>query len=414
MNVKNLFKTIGVTILSGILLTGCTSPKGSATESGNASTEQPVSVSVVVGAHSNANVISPNAQEIGEQLYQCAYTYGTVSLIRADGKPEEFMKAKIQEPTTKGLSESKLKSIAEGYQSEIFAAFQTDGMAKVEEVDTLEAIRLAANSLKTITEGDKYLVIADTGLSTTGYVNFCADDLFNTPTEDIAQALEDEKAIPDLEGVHVTWLYAGQVAEPQQTLSEVQKDKLIEIWSAILEKAGAASIDFRPDSASSTPYTDLPNVSTVNADDRNIDVTPLTKMILDSESVSFVGDQAVFVDEAQAKQAISGVAQTLRAPPVNEVYVAGCTASLPGKEDFCQNLSEDRAQAVVDVLKELGVPEEQMTAVGMGNQAPWHLEDLDAAGKQIESIAQQNRCVVVLDSQDQEYANAVRSYLHLS
>ena len=107
MNAKNLFKTIGVTILSGILLTGCTSPKGSATESGNASTEQPVSVSVVVGAHSNANVISPNAQEIGEQLYQCAYTYGTVSLIRADGKPEEFLKAKIQEPTTKGLSESK-------------------------------------------------------------------------------------------------------------------------------------------------------------------------------------------------------------------------------------------------------------------------------------------------------------------
>ena len=45
----------------------------------------------------NANVISPNAQEIGDRLYQCAYTYGTVSLIRADGKPEEFLKAKIPE-----------------------------------------------------------------------------------------------------------------------------------------------------------------------------------------------------------------------------------------------------------------------------------------------------------------------------
>lgn len=409
---KNLFKTIGVIILAGIVLTGCTSPKGSVTESGCATDHQSVSVSIVVGAHSNANVISLNAQEIGEQLYQCAYTYGTVSLIRADGKPEEFLKAKIQEPTTKGLSESKLKSIAEGYQSEILAAFQTDGMAKVEEVDTLEAIRLAANSLKTVTEGDKYLVIADTGLSTTGYVNFCVDDLFNTPTDDIVQALEDEKAIPDLKDIHVVWLYAGQVAEPQETLSEVQKNKLIEIWSAILEKAGAESIDFRPDVASSTPYTDLPNVSTVNADDRNIDVTPLTKMILDSESVSFVGDQAIFVDEAQAKQAISGVAQTLLAHPDNQVYVVGCTASLPGKEVFCQNLSEERAQAVVNALKEFGIPEEQITAVGMGNQAPWHIDDLDAEGKQIESIAQQNRCVVVLDSQDPEYANAVRSYLH--
>ena len=169
MNVKKLlFKTIGVTFLAGALLTGCNSPKGSASESGgtSATDQQPISVSVVVGAHSNANVISPNAQEIGDRLYQCAYTYGTVSLIRADGKPEEFLKAKIPEPSTQGLSERKLKSIAEEYESEILATFQTDGMAKVEEVDTLEAIRLAANPLKTVTEGDKYLIIADTGVST--------------------------------------------------------------------------------------------------------------------------------------------------------------------------------------------------------------------------------------------------------
>lgn len=418
MNIKKLLKTIGVVFLAGALLSGCNFnfPSGSPFESGHTSStdQQMVSVSVVVGAHSNANVISPNAQEIGEKIYQCAYTYGTISLIRADGKPKEFLKAKIQEPSIKGLSERKLKSIAEGYQSEILAAFRTDGMAKVEEVDTLEAIRLAANSLKTVAEGDKYLVIADTGLATTGYVNFCVNDLFNTPTEDIVQALENEKAIPELENVHVVWLYAGQMAEPAQVLSEVQKDKLIEIWSAILENAGAASVNFRPDSASSTPYTDLPNVSIVNADDRETHITPLPKIILDSESVSFVGDQAVFEDENQAKQAINGVAQELLAHPDNQVYVVGCTASLPGKEIFCQNLSEDRAQAVVNVLKEFGIPEEQIMAVGMGNQAPWHLEDLDTEGNQIESIAQQNRCVVVLDTQDPEYANAVRSYLHLS
>lgn len=133
MSVKNLLlKTIGITLLTGTLLTGCNSPSGSPSESGYSTsiTDQPVSVSVVVGAHSNANVISPNAQEIGNQLYQCAYTYGTVSLIRADGKPEEFLKAKIQEPSIKGLSERKLKSIAEGYQSEILAAFQTDGIGR--------------------------------------------------------------------------------------------------------------------------------------------------------------------------------------------------------------------------------------------------------------------------------------------
>ena len=122
MNVKKLLKTIGVVFLAGALLSGCNFnfPSGSPFESGHTSStdQQTVSVSVVVGAHSNANVISPNAQEIGEKIYQCAYTYGTISLIRADGKPKEFLKAKIQEPSIKGLSERKLKSIAEGYQSD--------------------------------------------------------------------------------------------------------------------------------------------------------------------------------------------------------------------------------------------------------------------------------------------------------
>lgn len=246
----------------------------------------------MVGAHSNANVISPNAKKIADKVYQCTYTYGTVSLIRADGKPEEFLKATIEEPSTKGLSDRKQKSLAEDKRDQILAAFNTNGMAKYEEVDTLDAIRLAANSLKSAETDEKYLVVADPGLSTTGYLNFCKDDLFHTDTADIVEALVDEKAIPDLEGVNVLWMYAGQTAEPQERLSEVQKAKLIEIWTAVLEQAGAASYDFSVDSASSTAYSDLPSVSIVPADERVSDITPLQTVVLDSENVSFVGDQA--------------------------------------------------------------------------------------------------------------------------
>ena len=246
----------------------------------------------MVGAHSNANVISPNAKEIADKVYQCTYTYGTVSLIRADGKPEECLTATIEEPSTTGLSDRKLKSLAEDKRDQILAAFNTNGMAKYEEVDTLDAIRLAANSLKSAETDEKYLVVADPGLSTTGYLNFCKDDLFHTDTADIVEALVDEKAIPDLEGVNVLWMYAGQTAEPQERLSEVQKAKLIEIWTAVQEQAGAASYDFSVDSASSTAYSDLPSVSIVPADERVSDITPLQTVVLDSENVSFVGDQA--------------------------------------------------------------------------------------------------------------------------
>ena len=283
-------------------------------------------------------------------------------------------------------------------------------MAKYEEVDTLDAIRLAANSLKSAETDEKYLVVADPGLSTTGYLNFCKDDLFHTDTADIVEALVDEKAIPDLEGVNVLWMYAGQTAEPQERLSEVQKAKLIEIWTAVLEQAGVASYDFSVDSASSTAYSDLPSVSIVPADERVSDITPLQTVVLDSENVSFVGDQAVFEDEEQAKKAIGNVAQTLLDHPQNSVYVVGCTASVTGKEDFCQTLSAARASAVVELLKNFGVPAEQMKAVGMGSQAPWHVPDLDASGHQIEEYAKQNRCVVILDTLDPEYGEVVASY----
>ncbi len=409
MKMKNICTVIMMTVMVASILTGCGDPVGGDGGSGgsNTTSEDAVSVSVVVGAHSNANVISVNAEAIEEQVYQCAYTYGTVSLIRADGKPEEFLKANIPEPSTDGLSDRKLESIAEGYRDEILAVLNSDGAAKYPEIDTLDAIRIAADTLQTVGDGDKYLVIADPGLSTKGYVNFCENNLFQVPTDKIIKALIEEKAIPDLEGVKVVWLYAGQTAAPQEQLSEVQKAKLIEIWTAVLEEAGAQDIVFRRDSSSNTPYSGLPEVSNVSVEERKTDIAPLETVVLDSESVSFVGDEARFVDTVQAEQAIYSVAETLLSHPDNRVYVVGCTASLAGREDFCRSLSEDRAQTVVKVLEEYGVPGNQMIAVGVGGYAPWHIEDLDESGKQIEEYAKQNRCVVILDTQNPEYGDVI-------
>lgn len=405
-----LIITIGMLLM---FLTGC-GGGDKATSSGksrNEGTNGSISVSVVIGAHSNANVISVNSEEICNQVYNCTYSYGTCSLIRCDGKPEEFLKVNIDEPEVKGLSDAKLESIAERYRDEILAYFNTHGMAKYAEVDTLEAIRLAANSLKTADSDEKYLVIADTGLSTTGYVNFYKDDLFNVNTEEIISELINKKAIPDLTGTDVVWLYAGQTAEPQERLSEVQKSKLIEIWNAVLQESGAETIEFRYDSATSKPYTDLPEVSVVGVDKRDIDVTPLKTMVLDSKSVAFVGDAAIFVDKDKAEKAIESVAFTLKNNPQNKVYLCGCTASSMNRsEEFLTNLSYDRAYAVMEVLKYYGIPDDQMQVVGLGDTAPWHIDDLDPNGFQVEEKAEQNRCVVVLDTLDKEYGSIINAY----
>ena len=411
---KKMFLRFGAVALA-FFMTACgnTGVGTGGQSSASNTTDATVSVAVVVGAHSNANVISVNAEEIENQVYNSCYSCGMVSLVRADGKPEEFLKVNIPEPSVDGLSDRKLKSIAEGYRNEILASFNTDGAAKYAEVDTLEAIRLAANSLQTVPSGDKYLVIADPGLSTTGYLDFCRNDLFNTPTDEIIDALEKEMAIPNLNGMNVIWLYLGQVAEPQPRLSEVQKAKLTEIWTGVLDKAGAASYNFRTHTAASAVYTGLPPVSTVNANAREIEIKPIEKIVLDSESVSFIGDKATFVNKEDAEKAISNVARILIDHPDNNVYVVGCTASATGKDDFCQKLSEARADAVVDVLESYGISSDRMTAVGLADHAPWHIPDLNEEGYQIEEYASQNRCVVVLDVEDPDYGETVAAMINL-
>ena len=215
--------------------------------------------------------------------------------------------------------------------------------------------------------------MADPGLSTTGYLNFCKDDLFHTDTADIVEALVDEKAIPDLEGVNVLWMYAGQTAEPQERLSEVQKAKLIEIWTAVLEQSGAASYDFSVDSASSTAYSDLPSVSIVPADERVSDITPLQTVVLDSENVSFVGDQAVFEDEEQTKKAIGNVAQTLLDHPQNSVLRSWMYCISNRKRRFLPDAFRGESLSGSRIIKKFWSASRTDEAVGMGSQAPWHV-----------------------------------------
>ena len=74
------------------------------------------------------------------------------------------------------------------------------------------------------------------------------------------------------------------------------------------------------------------------------------------------------------------------------------------------NLSYDRAYAVMEVLKHYGIPDDQMQVVGLGDKAPWHTSDLDPKGFQIEEKAEQNRCVVVLDTLDKEYGSIINAY----
>lgn len=377
-----------IVILSG-LCTGC----------GNSNSSE-IALAVIAGIHSNAPDIPVNSTSLRTFLYDSCYTYGDVSIIMLDGNPKVYYQTKIPRPDIKNLTESKKKSMATNYTAQLLNEI-ANIKPVASEVDTLKGIEEGAKALSASSNtSDKIMLVADSGISTINYLDY-TKGLLNADTEKIVEALQEEEAIPDLHGIRVEWMFIGQTAAPQPELSERQKNKLQEIWSAVLFAGGAKDVNFLSDIATDSTHNDYPDVSIIDVEDRNIDVEevtieePIKTIVLDSTRVQFLGDKAIFTNKDEAIANIKESANQLLAHPNNKVYVIGTTAS--GGKDFCQQLSIDRAKAVVEVLVGYGVSESQLIPMGLGYEDPWHKSDLDSAGKQIEEIASQNRKVLIID-----------------
>lgn len=360
-----------------------------------------ISVAVVSRVSSNFGAIPVNTAQLNELLSMAAHRYGNVFIIRDDGAPDVVASYRVSAPTVSGLSKERINTEEEKTVNTIKAGF-SETVAKTPEVDTLRAIELGAQSLES-QSGEKYLIVMDSGLSTTGYLNFTTGILRAKP-DDVVSALERAHAIPDLKDVHVIWLFMGQVQAPQQTLSNIQLDNLREIWNALLTASGAADVDFRNDDRTIlSSLNNLPSVSLVEADERVPENIPvMDTVVLDSENVRFVGDLAIFSDPDTAEKAIGTVAQSMRQHPDSNVFVVGTTA---GKaSDFAMNLSKERAEAVMTVLVAKGIDENRMICVGIGPNDPWHIIDTDSNGKLIEHLAEQNRKVLIIDTHSADAA----------
>ena len=366
--------------------------------------DTPLALSIVVGAHSNAGSIPLNSEAVTSQLYQVAQTQGEITIVRADGAPAVVFQTSIPELPVDGLSENKKKTIAKEYVGQLQAVLDQLS-AEVPEVDTLEAIRMGASALSK-EESNRVLLVLDTGLSSTGYLDF-TKGLLEAEPEAIVSALKEAEALPKLDGISVLWALCGQTAAPQPSLSEREKKSLQATWEAILTAGGAASVQFLPDFAGGA-YTGLPPVTLVETEARALQVEiPMT--VFSDAQVQFQGDSDRFVDIEAAAQSLSAAATELLAHPGRQAYLVGTTAS--GADDsYCIDLSMRRAAAAKALLTERWqVPEEQLICIGMGDQDPWHIDDCDGSGRLIESLASQNRKVILMDTES-DAAKAVQGW----
>lgn len=382
---KKLTKLVIMAALALVTFTGCTQAES-----------EKIALAVVGTGTANSPEIPLNSNTIKNAIYNSCYTHGSVSFITTEGEPNLFYSTKIPEPSTKGLTKNKKETIANDYTDQLLSVIKSNEITH-EEVNTLKAITIASKALSVDSEdAEKVMIIMDSGLSTTGYLDFTKDILY-AETEDIINALTEKEAIPDLTGIKVVWMFNGQTCYPQPELSEAQKHHLREIWSEILKAGNAKEYRFVEDIATSANTKNMPYVSVVNVEEAetDIEIKPIETKILDNTSLEFIGDKAEFVDEEAAVSAISEVAEELYNNPDNCVYIVGTTAT--GGEEFCNQLSVDRAAAVKNELVKLGIDESRMEVIGLGFSDPWHIPDLGDNGLQIEEFAKQNRKVLIID-----------------
>ena len=224
-----------IAILSALLLlaaalAGC----------GGRAEETPSSLSIVIGNHACSRELNLSAPIIKTAVSDAVERGGFVSVVQVDGAPE-LVSADLYaiDERYQHADPDKLKTDAAIKAANLLSSISTV-QANDPEVDTLEALRIALRSFAYAPEeGERRILVIDSGLSTAGYLSF-QNGLLSASPEAMVQELKERGALPDFTGVEVLWQQLGDVAEPQQALSPRQTQRLTDIWQAIVTAGGGS------------------------------------------------------------------------------------------------------------------------------------------------------------------------------
>ena len=283
---------------------------------------------------------------------------GSAGLVVADGKPFALGPQRFDQVKNNDIQQARADKTAR-YQ--LVEAVQ-GAAATTPETDLISAISLASRMLSAGTADNKVLIIRHSGVNTAVASLPMQDlDLLNSDPAKLLDQLDAAAMLPQLNGVAVEFYGLGDVAGSQGTLSAQQVQWLKSFWQAFFDRTGA-NVTF---------HTDIVSGDALN---NGHTVTPLaaagapTFVKVSAEQVAFQPDSTTFLDEAAARAALNGLAEQLKGTSAHYI-VAGSTAHVDNaSREGAQALSLGRARAVRDVLVVAGVPADQITCLGLGNE----------------------------------------------
>lgn len=303
---------------------------------------------------------------------------GSAGLVVADGSPFVVGPQRFDQVKNNDIQQARADKTA---RWQLMEAVQ-GAAAQTPETDLISAISLASRMLSAGTADSKVMVIRHSGVNTAASLPMQDLDLLNSGPAKLLDQLDAAAMLPQLNGVAVEFYGLGDVAGSQGTLSAQQVQWLKSFWQGFFDRTGA-NVTF---------HTDIVSGDALN---NGHTVTPLaaagapTFVKVSAEQVAFQPDSTTFLDEAAARAALNGLAEQLKEAASGHYIVAGSTAQVDNaSREGAQALSLARARAVRDVLVEAGVPADQLTCLGLGNE-PTSVRNANEPD---------NRCVYVVSS----------------
>jgi len=405
--------------------------------------DPPVAMVILAGNHANSKI--PDVP-IQKEIYKAYSVFGSVCIVVVDGNPTAIRDSNgkllgfLEESDVK-RAKTVYKDNHDYWESKILKAqierveTQSSNPSDDPEVDTLLSLTVAFETLNQIEnymdfmkkDGDdkvkikKELIIYDTGLCTSGALSFLNQKYFKlikcgvkvweneetkVEVENLVESLYKSSDIPNLEGVTVTWYGLGKVNEPQPLLNNIEIVNLQYIWGEILEMAKAT-----PSKVAGSDETGF--FVALNADKTYACSQPVTPVFfwdnigngdnpelppyLTEEKLGFQKDIWEFREDVDPLSILKPYADNLNYYPDMKILLAGSTAD-PSKNGGDVDLSEKRANAVREILVQLGVDSNRIEIIGLGAKAPWYDLNEWVDGEFItDSIAaKSNRAVAIL------------------
>lgn len=353
MEIKKILVVLLISAISLLSLCGC-------------SAEQPVEPMNVAVVTLNGQNMPKYDQAAMDSLIDQAVSSdsnSTVSLIIADGEPH-LAGETICFSTKQAKNGPHWDEEKETRHKQIDALL-TQYQASTPGTDLLNAIRLAGRQLQSGQNPHKLLAIMHCGLNTASPLMMQNTDITSLG-ENTVQQLKDAGYLADLSGCEVQWFFFGDTDGDQPVLNPAQTASLQTFWESYLTACGAASVTFESTLPSTGQIAEAPPVPVVAAATTNIDLT--TPISLDPEIVSFQPNSAQLSDKEAAQQQLADIVKTMCASN-GQFLLAGSTAST---QESPQRMSNQqfgllRAQAVRELLCDMGVDSANLVCIGLGD-----------------------------------------------